>query len=210
MLSPDTTYGYRVVATNEVGEAFAEEKTFTTLPGKAPVIESVSISHLTPTDPLGPTVTPGPTGPTPGPSDDGGQSSRSTGSQRLLPDARGVWYSWHLIEHGGGGDRWQTQGQTRQAPQTQAPRYESREAPGDRARSTSASRQGGAIRALVRSEARLGVQRGQSSRCASSLAPRSIRPLRSSGRYSPPVSPSQWTARSCGSTISTSSTPWAA
>jgi hypothetical protein len=50
LLSPDTTYGYRVVATNEVGEAFAEEKTFTTLPGKAPVIESVSISHLTPTD----------------------------------------------------------------------------------------------------------------------------------------------------------------
>jgi hypothetical protein len=49
-LSPDTTYGYRVVATNEVGEAFGGEKTFTTLPGKAPVIESVSISHLTPTD----------------------------------------------------------------------------------------------------------------------------------------------------------------
>jgi hypothetical protein len=49
-LSPDTTYGYRVVATNEVGEAFGGEQTFTTLPGKAPVIESVSVSHLTATD----------------------------------------------------------------------------------------------------------------------------------------------------------------
>jgi hypothetical protein len=49
LLAPDMTYGYRVVATNEVGEAFGGEKTFTT-PGKAPVIESVSISHLTPTD----------------------------------------------------------------------------------------------------------------------------------------------------------------
>jgi hypothetical protein len=49
-LSPDTTYGYRVVATNEVGEAFGGEKTFTTLPGKAPVIESVSLSHLTAID----------------------------------------------------------------------------------------------------------------------------------------------------------------
>ncbi len=50
-LSPDTTYGYRVVATNEAGEAFGWEKTFTTLPGgKAPVIESVSVSQLTPTD----------------------------------------------------------------------------------------------------------------------------------------------------------------
>jgi hypothetical protein len=50
-LAPNTTYGYRVVATNEVGEAFGGEKTFTTLPGgKAPVIESVSISHLTPVD----------------------------------------------------------------------------------------------------------------------------------------------------------------
>ncbi len=49
-LSPDTTYGYRVVASNEVGEAFGGEKTFTTLPGgKAPVIESVSVSNLTPT-----------------------------------------------------------------------------------------------------------------------------------------------------------------
>ncbi len=55
LLSPDTTYGYRVVATNEAGEAFGGEKTFTTPPpppppGKAPVIESVSVSHLTPTD----------------------------------------------------------------------------------------------------------------------------------------------------------------
>lgn len=50
-LSPDTTYGYRVVATNGAGEAFGWEKTFTTLPGgKAPVIDSVSVSHLTPTD----------------------------------------------------------------------------------------------------------------------------------------------------------------
>jgi hypothetical protein len=50
-LSPDTTYGYRVVATNEAGEAFGGERTFTTTPaGNAPVVESVSISHLTPTD----------------------------------------------------------------------------------------------------------------------------------------------------------------
>jgi hypothetical protein len=51
VLSPSTTYGYRVVATNEVGEAFGGERTFMTPPvGKAPVIESLSISHLTPTD----------------------------------------------------------------------------------------------------------------------------------------------------------------
>jgi hypothetical protein len=50
-LSPGTAYGYRVVADNEVGEAFGGEKTFTTpAEGKAPVIESVSISNLTPTD----------------------------------------------------------------------------------------------------------------------------------------------------------------
>jgi hypothetical protein len=50
VLSPSTTYGYRVLATNEVGEAFGGERTFMTPPvGKAPVIESVSISHLTPT-----------------------------------------------------------------------------------------------------------------------------------------------------------------
>ncbi len=64
-LSPDTTYGYRVVAHNEVGEAFGGEKTFTT-PGRsspcvedpqdcnnppsAPVIESVTVSHITKTD----------------------------------------------------------------------------------------------------------------------------------------------------------------
>lgn len=51
VLSPDTTYGYRVVAANEAGEAFGWEKTFTTLPGgKAPAIESVSVANLTPTD----------------------------------------------------------------------------------------------------------------------------------------------------------------
>ncbi len=50
-LSPSTTYGYRVVASNEAGEAFGGERTFTTLPGvKAPVIESVSLAHLSPTD----------------------------------------------------------------------------------------------------------------------------------------------------------------
>ena len=37
------------MATNEVGEAFGGEKTFTTL-GKAPMIESVRVSHLTKTD----------------------------------------------------------------------------------------------------------------------------------------------------------------
>ncbi|HWX45826.1 MAG TPA: hypothetical protein VNY52_10955 [Solirubrobacteraceae bacterium] len=52
-LSPDTTYGYRVVATNEAGEAFGGEQTFTTLttpPAGAPAIDSVSVSHLTSTD----------------------------------------------------------------------------------------------------------------------------------------------------------------
>jgi hypothetical protein len=65
VLSPDTTYGYRVVAHNEVGEAFGGEKTFTTPdrsspcvedpqdcnpPPSAPVIESVTVSHITKTD----------------------------------------------------------------------------------------------------------------------------------------------------------------
>ncbi len=50
-LSPDTTYGYRVVARNEVGEAFGFEKTFTTLAeGKAPAIEALSVSQLTKTE----------------------------------------------------------------------------------------------------------------------------------------------------------------
>ncbi len=50
-LSADTTYGYRVVARNEVGEAFGFEKTFTTAAeGKAPVIEGVSASHITQDD----------------------------------------------------------------------------------------------------------------------------------------------------------------
>jgi len=50
---------------------------------------------------------------------------------------------------------------------------------------------------------------GQSIRSASSIGPSSIRPLRSIGRYSSPPSPSQWTARSLGSTINSSST-WCA
>jgi hypothetical protein len=52
-LSPSTTYGYRVVASNEVGEAFGGEKVFSTLappPTGAPAVDSVSVSHLTPTD----------------------------------------------------------------------------------------------------------------------------------------------------------------
>ncbi len=49
-LSAGTIYGYRVVASNSAGTRYGAEKTFTTLPGKAPMIESVSISHLTPTD----------------------------------------------------------------------------------------------------------------------------------------------------------------
>ncbi len=62
-LSPGVTYGYRVVARNEVGEAFGGEKTFTTPsnpcvedpqdcvhPPGPPVIDSVSVSQLTPTD----------------------------------------------------------------------------------------------------------------------------------------------------------------
>ncbi|HXB65880.1 MAG TPA: hypothetical protein VNV42_13510 [Solirubrobacteraceae bacterium] len=50
-LSPETIYGYRVVARNEVGEAFGFEKTFTTFAeGTPPAIESVSVSHITRTD----------------------------------------------------------------------------------------------------------------------------------------------------------------
>jgi hypothetical protein len=50
-LSPETIYGYRVVARNEVGEAFGFEKTFITFAeGTPPAIESVSVSHITKTD----------------------------------------------------------------------------------------------------------------------------------------------------------------
>lgn len=49
-LSPDTIEGYRVVASNSAGTSYGGEKTFTTLPGPPPVIESVSLSHLTSTD----------------------------------------------------------------------------------------------------------------------------------------------------------------
>ncbi len=49
-LSPNTIEGYRVVASNSAGTSYGGEKTFTTPPGSPPVIESVSISHLTPTD----------------------------------------------------------------------------------------------------------------------------------------------------------------
>jgi hypothetical protein len=50
ILTPDTIEGYRVVASNSAGTRYGGEKTFVTLPGHPPVIESVSLSHLTPTD----------------------------------------------------------------------------------------------------------------------------------------------------------------
>jgi hypothetical protein len=49
-LSADTLYGYRVVATSASGTSSGAEKTFRTAPGPAPAIDSVSVSHLTPTD----------------------------------------------------------------------------------------------------------------------------------------------------------------
>jgi hypothetical protein len=51
---------------------------------------------------------------------------------------------------------------------------------------------------------------GQSSCSTKPCASRSSSPLRSTGRYSPSLSSSQLTERSCGSTISTSSTWWVA
>jgi hypothetical protein len=49
-LSPDMIDGYRVVASNSAGTRYHGENTFVTLPGAPPVVESVSLSHLTPTD----------------------------------------------------------------------------------------------------------------------------------------------------------------
>ncbi len=49
-LSPNTIEGYRVVASNSAGTSYGGEKTFVTLPGPPPVIDSVSLSHLTSTD----------------------------------------------------------------------------------------------------------------------------------------------------------------
>ena len=59
-LKPGTTYHYRVIAARskltEDGFGFegpivhGSDETFTTLPAKAPVIESVRVSHLTKTD----------------------------------------------------------------------------------------------------------------------------------------------------------------
>jgi hypothetical protein len=51
-LTPGTIEGYRVIASNSAGTSYGGEKTFTTLtaPGGAPVIESVSLSHLSSTD----------------------------------------------------------------------------------------------------------------------------------------------------------------
>jgi hypothetical protein len=49
-LTPDTLYGYRVVASSASGTSYGREETFRTTPGPAPAVESVSISHLTPTD----------------------------------------------------------------------------------------------------------------------------------------------------------------
>ncbi len=50
LLTPDTIEGYRVVASNSAGTRYGGEKTFVTLPGPPPVVESVSLSHLTATD----------------------------------------------------------------------------------------------------------------------------------------------------------------
>lgn len=49
-LSPNTIEGYRVVASNSAGTSYGGEKTFVTLPGSPPAIESVSLSHLTATN----------------------------------------------------------------------------------------------------------------------------------------------------------------
>jgi hypothetical protein len=50
-LTPDTIEGYRVVASNSAGTTDGPFfNTFTTLPGPSPVIDSVSVSHLTATD----------------------------------------------------------------------------------------------------------------------------------------------------------------
>ena len=51
-LQPGTTYHYRVVATNGIGEIIeGPDQTFTTPPGTAPpTIESESVSNITPTD----------------------------------------------------------------------------------------------------------------------------------------------------------------
>jgi hypothetical protein len=49
-LSPNTIEGYRVVASNSAGTSYGGEKTFVTLPGSPPVIESESVSHITATD----------------------------------------------------------------------------------------------------------------------------------------------------------------
>ena len=48
ILTPDTIEGYRVVATNKVGESLGNEKTFTTL--ASPAIDGESVSHLTEND----------------------------------------------------------------------------------------------------------------------------------------------------------------
>ncbi len=51
ILQPGTEYHYRVLASNGGQTVVSPDQTFTTPPaGRAPVIESVSISHLTPTD----------------------------------------------------------------------------------------------------------------------------------------------------------------
>ncbi len=50
ILTPDTIEGYRVLASNSAGTRYGGEKTFVTLPGAPPVIESVTLSHLTSTD----------------------------------------------------------------------------------------------------------------------------------------------------------------
>ncbi len=49
-LSAATAYGYRVVASNEVGETLGTERVFTTPPATAPMIEGESLSHLSATD----------------------------------------------------------------------------------------------------------------------------------------------------------------
>lgn len=49
-LLPNTLYGYRVVAHSASGSAVGPEETFKTSSGLPPAIDSVSVSHLTPTD----------------------------------------------------------------------------------------------------------------------------------------------------------------
>jgi hypothetical protein len=65
-IEPGMTYGYWVIAKNSDGTV-EEQKTFKTLSGQAPVIESVSVTHPTSTDATLEAPTERPVGPSSGP-----------------------------------------------------------------------------------------------------------------------------------------------